>query len=210
MLNQIDVDRGAREQRAAQRRDELRGREHGRSSETLTPARALRVEAATSPPSSGRASGVSVLRGSGSLAMNVLLVCERARLSRDPAVPAVARHRAVVEVRHLHASQVVLRNLVALRGHVDAEDAGGVQAEDLLLLAAREWRIVVLLDERRGHLETAERLDLPLRRAVPDRVGTPQHVVRPERADDLAEPVGAGGGIRPDDLAERRAELPVA
>src|SRR6266481_7416644 len=138
--------------------------------------------------------------------MSTLLVCKRALLSRHPAVPAVARNGPVVEIRHLHARQVVLRNLVALRGHVETEDTGGIQPEDLLLLAARQWRVVVLLDQPGGHLEATKRLDLPLRRAVPDRVGTPQHMVRAERADELTEQVGARGGIGRDELAEGRAE----
>src|SRR6266487_6955119 len=58
--------------------------------------------------------------------------------------------------------------------HVDTEDPRCIQPEDLLLHHARERRIPVLLDQRLGHLEAPERLDLPLRRTVPDRVGAPQ------------------------------------
>src|SRR5262249_19760301 len=125
-------------------------------------------------------------------------------LSRDPAVPVVARGGSLVEIRHLHTGQIVLRDLVALRGDVDAEDARGVQAEDLLLLAARQGRVVVLLDERRRNLEASERVDLPLGRPVPDRIGAPQHVVGAERGDALPEQVRARGGIGGDELAEGR------
>src|SRR5262249_19224216 len=89
-------------------------------------------------------------------------------LTRDPAVPVVARGGSLVEIRHLHAGQVILRDLVAFRGDVEAEDARVVQAEDLLLLAARQGRVVVLLDERGRDLEASERVDLPLGRPVPD------------------------------------------
>ena len=60
-----------------------------------------------------------------------------------------------------------------------------------------------------GNLEAPERLDLPLRRAVPDRVRAPQHVVGAEGVDDLAEQVGAGGGIGRDQLPEGGAQLHV-
>src|SRR2546425_1990998 len=79
--------------------------------------------------------------------------------SGDPAVPAVARRGALVEVRHLHPAQVIVRNLVAPGVDVDAEEPRGVHAKDLLLHRAREPRVRVPLDQRRGNLEAPERLD---------------------------------------------------
>ena len=51
----------------------------------------------------------------------------------------------------------------------------------------RDLRVAVLLAEFRRDLEGAEGLDLVLRRAVPDRVRAPQHVVRPAMLQQLAE-----------------------
>src|SRR4030095_10912705 len=99
---------------------------------------------------------------------------------RPPAVPAVAGGDALVPIRHLHAAQVVLRDLVALGVDVDAEHARRVQPEDPLLDLPRERRVSVPVDEGLRDLEAPERLDLPLRRAVPDRVRPPQDVVRAE------------------------------
>src|SRR5262249_21660101 len=65
------------------------------------------------------------------------------------------------------------------------------------------------LDQRLGHLEAPERLDLPLRRAVPDGVSAPQHMVGTKGPDDLAEQVGAGGGIGRDQLPEGGPQLHV-
>src|SRR5215471_1020820 len=112
------------------------------------------------------------------------------RSGRDPAVPAVTRGYAFLDIGHLDAAQIVLGKLVTRGVHVDAEDARPVQPEDLLLHRARERRIFVLLDQRLGNLEAAERVDLPLRRAVPDGVCPPQHVVGTEGADKLPKQVG--------------------
>src|SRR5262245_17542368 len=106
------------------------------------------------------------------------------RSGRDPAVPAVTRGYAFLEIGHLDAAQVVIGNPVTRGVHVDAEDARRAQPEDLLLHRARERRIFVLLDQHLGNLEAAERVDLPLRRAVPDRVRAPQYVVGAEGADE--------------------------
>src|SRR5437867_13304948 len=70
-----------------------------------------------------------------------------ASLSRHPTVPAMARLRPLLQIRHLDPAQVILRDLVALCLDVDAEEAGGVQAEDLFLQRAGQRRVLVLLDE---------------------------------------------------------------
>src|SRR5437667_10328975 len=100
--------------------------------------------------------------------------------ARDPAVPAVARGHSFIDIRHLYAAQIVLRDLVAGGVHVDAEEARGVQSEDLLLHSARQGRVMVPGDERLGDVEAPERFDLPLRRAVPDRIRAPEHMVSTE------------------------------
>src|SRR5262245_1694012 len=117
----------------------------------------------------------------------------------DPAVPAVGGGGALVEVGHLDAGEVVLRDLVALGVDVDSEQARGVEAEDLLLHRARERSVAVRGYQRRRDLEAAERVDLPLRRAVPDRVRAPEHMVGAERGHDLAEQVGARRGVGGDE-----------
>src|SRR5439155_26811646 len=132
-----------------------------------------------------------------------------ASLSRHPTVPAMARLRPLLQIRHLDPAQVILRDLVALCLDVDAEEAGGVQTEDLFLQRAGQRRVLVLLDEPAGDREAPERLDLPLRRPVPDRIGPPEHVVGAEGVDDLAEQVRAGGRVRRDESTEGGAELHV-
>ena len=59
-------------------------------------------------------------------------------------------------------------------GGVDAVEAGGVAAEDPGLHLGGERRVAEALLGLGGDLEGPERLDLVLRRAVPDRVGAPQ------------------------------------
>jgi len=54
-------------------------------------------------------------------------------ISGYPAVPPMARNRTFLEIGHLDLAQVVGRNFVALRIHVDVEDPRRIQPEDLLL-----------------------------------------------------------------------------
>src|SRR5919108_5514102 len=131
------------------------------------------------------------------------------RSSGDPAIPAMARDHPFLEIRHLDPAEVVLRQRVTRGIDVNAEDPRGVQPENLRLHRARERRIPVLLDQHLGNFKAPERFDLPLRRAVPDRVRSPQHVVGTKGRDDLAEQVGARGGIGRDQLPEGGPQLHV-
>src|SRR5438445_3107406 len=64
---------------------------------------------------------------------------------------------------------------------VDPVEPGGVETEDASLGTRREGRVPeLLLHGGRDH-ERLERVDLPLRRAPPDRVGPPEDVPRAER-----------------------------
>src|SRR5690606_13373078 len=73
------------------------------------------------------------------------------------------------------------------RGRVDAVETCAVEAEDLGLRRLRQGLVAVPLDERIRDLEGAECLDLVLRRAVPDRVRAPEHVVLADIAQELSE-----------------------
>jgi hypothetical protein len=104
----------------------------------------------------------------------------------------VARSRPFFEIRHLDSAQVILGQLVARGVHVDTEDPCRVESEDLLLHRARQRRVVVLFDKICGDLKAPKRIDLPLRRPIPNRVRPPQHVVGAEGLDDLTKQMGAG------------------
>src|SRR5688572_12676655 len=76
--------------------------------------------------------------------------------------------------------------------HLVGRDAVGsrrIQAEYLRAQLWRDFRIAVALAQFGRDLERAERLDLVLRRAVPDRVRAPEHVVGPAMLQQLAESV---------------------
>src|SRR5207244_8586306 len=92
---------------------------------------------------------------------------------------------------------------------IDADHPRRVEPEELRFDGAGERRVPVLVDERLWDLEAPERLDLPLRRAVPDRVRAPEDVVGPERADDLTDQVRARRRIVGHELSERGPELHV-
>src|ERR687895_1704941 len=87
--------------------------------------------------------------------------------------------------RHLVRARVLLD----LAGR-EAVDLGGVQAEDLRAQGGRYFGVAVAIPQFGRNLESPERLDLVLRRAVPDRVGAPQDVVRPAVADEFSQCVG--------------------
>src|SRR6266545_6163360 len=77
----------------------------------------------------------------------------------------------------------------------DRVDAGRIQAEDLGAQRRSDLRIAVHRAQLGRDLESAKRLDLILRRAVPDGVGAPEHVVLAAIFDELAERMGRAGGI---------------
>src|SRR5262245_79347 len=86
----------------------------------------------------------------------------RRYLRGHPTVPSVAPGTAFVEVGHLHPRKVVLRDLLAFSVDVDAEDARGVESEDLRLHRGCQRSIAVPFHQGRRDLEASERLDLPL------------------------------------------------
>src|SRR5688572_5533330 len=92
-----------------------------------------------------------------------------------------------LEIRLLLPRDAVARDDLLHLGGGNAVHLGGVQAEDLGAQASGHLRIAESLSQRGMDLERPERLDLVLRRAVPDRVGAPQHVVFPTVAHELAE-----------------------
>ena len=67
----------------------------------------------------------------------------------------------------------------------------------------------VLLAHVLGDLEAAQRLDLPLRRAVPERIRAPDHVVRAQALDQRAHERGGEARVRHRAVGERRADLAV-
>src|SRR5439155_24994731 len=84
-----------------------------------------------------------------------------------------------------------------------------VAPENLFLRLAGERAIAVLLDQSVWHLESPAPLDLPLGRTVPDRVRPPEHVICPERSDDLAQEMRADCRRRRHQLPEGRAQLQI-
>ncbi len=106
------------------------------------------------------------------------------------------------------AELVGLDRLAALLG-VDAEEAGGVEAEDLVLDRGGQLGVAVLVDQVGADLEAAHPGDLALRAAPPDRVGPPEDVVGAGDLDHLAEHVHADDRGVHRGHVERPAELEV-
>src|SRR5216684_8724189 len=75
----------------------------------------------------------------------------------------------------------------------DPVDPGVVQAEDLPLGALGQLWVGVLPAQLLRDLEPPERLDLPLRAAVPDGVGPEEDPVLAEESQPLAEDVRTDG-----------------
>src|SRR5207237_10808326 len=107
-------------------------------------------------------------------------------LPRDPSIDPVARLYAFFTISHLDLAQIILRQLVALRAHINPEHLRRVQPENLFLHLAGERAIAVLLDQLIWNLKSPKRLDLPLGRTVPDRIRPPEHVLCPARSDHFA------------------------
>ena len=120
----------------------------------------------------------------------------RERGSSAPAYAARAR------------SIVIARKVLLQRRRVERIHLHGILAEYLALQRRRELGIAVLLAQLRGDLERAKRVDLVLRRAVPDAVGAPEHVVLADGLDELAQRVRRARRIAHQE-APGRAELGV-
>ncbi len=99
----------------------------------------------------------------------------------------------VGSLRYSSRSCVSLSALIALplRLHVDAEQLGRVQAQDLVLDRRRSAGDTCTSRSARRHLQPAQPLDLALRAAVPDGIGAPEDVIGPGDLDHLAEHVHA-------------------
>src|SRR5260221_461088 len=91
-------------------------------------------------------------------------------------------------------------------GGVDAIDLGAAEAEDLGLEVRRQRGIAVALAQLAVHGEAAERLELVLGGAVPDRIGAPGHTVFTDMAQQLAQPMRRRGRVAHGE-APRAAEL---
>src|SRR6266851_4326445 len=95
----------------------------------------------------------------------------------------------------------------AQRGRgVDAIDLGAAEAEDFGLELRRQRRIAVALAQAIVDGEAAEGLELVLRRAVPDRIGAPEHTVLADMAQQLAQRMRRRGRVAHEE-APRAAEL---
>src|SRR5216684_491612 len=157
--------------------------------------------------------------------------------SPDPAVAPVARVSACPEVvlaqlRKLVAAvaaglgisgivqgrlkKVRDARLVILRHRLVRGNAGRqlveprrIEAEDLALVLRGELRIAVLFRHLLRDLEAPEGLDLPLRRAVPERIRAEHDALRPHVLHELPQHVRAHARERYDARGERGADLGV-
>src|SRR5262249_58950551 len=96
------------------------------------------------------------------------------RLLEHPAVLREARSRAFVTIWGLQLRHVIGGYGVTVQAGVDAVETRGAEAEDLRLHRRRQRLVPEALHQRFRHREAAQGLDLPLRRAPPDGIGSPQ------------------------------------
>src|SRR5262245_59901177 len=105
------------------------------------------------------------------------------RGARDVPIPRVRALAAGGQILRLHRGDLVGGDPVLRQLRLEAVDPRGVAREDGALhrtFRAAERLEAVLLLHVLGNLETAHRLDLPLGRAVPERVRAPDDVVGAE------------------------------
>src|SRR5262249_6085507 len=102
------------------------------------------------------------------------------RRPRHVPVPRVGPGPASGQILRLHRGDLVGRDAVLRQLRLESVDPRRVAREDRALhraVRSAERLEAVLLLHVLGNLETAHRLDLPLGRAVPERVRTPDDVV---------------------------------
>ena len=93
----------------------------------------------------------------------------------------------VLEVRDALTSDTIGTSVLFHVIGADPVDPSRIQTEDLRAQRRRDLGIAIHRAQFGGDLESAKRLDLILRRAVPDRVGAPEHVVLAAVLEELAE-----------------------
>src|SRR5215471_13082757 len=130
----------------------------------------------------------------------------------DIAIAGIASHAAEPDVFLLDCGHLVLRQGALRRLDVDTVEPRRVAGKDRGLGRAvrrAERREAILLLHVRGNLQSAERLDLPLGRAIPERIGAPYHVVDPEPADQAAHERRGEARVGDGGIGEGRANLAV-
>src|SRR5262252_5365346 len=113
--------------------------------------------------------------------------------SGNEAVSGVARRAAVLEIGSLQLGDPVPLHRREFGAQIEPVKARRVVTEDRALdgaVGGSEGSKTPLLLHVLRDFEPAERLDLPLRRTVPHRVGAPEHVIMPEPFDQGAHHCG--------------------
>src|SRR6185436_10596447 len=129
----------------------------------------------------------------------------------DVAVGEVGALAAVLLVDRLAVRELVVLERAHHLRRV-AVEAGVVAAEDRGLHrtgGGPHWREAVFLLDLLGDFHAAQRLDLPLRRAGPERVGAPHHVVGAHVLDHVAEHERGDTRLRHVAVGEDLAEVGV-
>src|SRR5262245_39704523 len=135
------------------------------------------------------------------------------RLRVHVAVAQMRRRLAILEVLVPHHGEAVLvwADVGALR-NVEVVELGVGAAEDHVLeraVGGSERLEAVLLLHVLRDFEAAQRLDLPLRRAGPHRVGAPYDFVVAKTLTHDAHQRGAKAGLRHDTLRKELADVGV-
>src|SRR6266581_3543092 len=117
-------------------------------------------------------------------------------LRRNPAVLGVAgRNSTGLLIHPTQLFEVIARHRIAFGFRINAVHARGVEAEDAPLYVIGQRFPTKTLHQLVGHFQPAKSFDLPLRRAPPDRVGSPQDVVGAEGIDDEPTTYAASSGL---------------
>src|SRR5258708_20422927 len=112
-----------------------------------------------------------------------------------PAERLVRTLAAVIEIRGFQARERVGRQRVAFGFDVDIVNLRRIKPEDLLFIFLGDLLIPDLLTHLVRDLEALEGVDHPLRRAPPEAVRSPDHVIHPIRLHVLAHPVHCHHGL---------------
>src|SRR5262245_6011845 len=91
--------------------------------------------------------------------------------------------------------------------HIDAEHPRGIQAKNLGFYIACERMILVFLDQLIRNLESAKGFDLPLWSAIPDRIGSPEHMIDTKGLNKLTEQMRTDKRMSGHQLSERRSQF---
>ena len=119
----------------------------------------------------------------------------------------VAGGLAFIQVSHFDVAEIVLRDVLPFSFDIYLKQFSRIEPKDFRFEILGQGRVVELFLESFRNLKPPEGFDLPLWRAIPNGIRSPEKMIFSERHKNLSEQVSADDGFGDDQLTECRAHF---